>query len=485
MTYSLYCAHNIKYNDMMKKTLLFTLMIIGSAFLSKAQFHQHFTNSTMRLDYSHVGNSEEEHFAFDQMVNDGEWAGSKTILIDELNLGKYYFEIKDIETEAVLYSRGYSSIYGEWEATPEAQKQWGSFHESIRFPWPKKEVNLIISKRNIHNGFDPVWSYKVDPNHHRAFSKAVTNHYKSFDVVVNGDPEKQVDIVVLGEGYAKEDMAKFRKDAKRFAEVLLSTEPYASFKDQFSIRAVETPSPDSGINHPHQDIHTRSALSVTYGAFNSERYALGYDNKTIRDAAASVPYEFTAILMNDSIYGGGGIYNLYITAAVDNAFQEYLFVHEFGHHFADLADEYYTSSTAYEMDGQHLEPWELNVTANTNPETIKWKDIVTPNTPIPTPWDKAKYDEHSIAVQKKRVEMRKAKVDEKVMEDFFIKKRDWDDELLASMKYSGHVGAFEGAQYKSKGLYRSAANCIMFTRHDHFCPACQRAIKLIIEQNTK
>ncbi len=469
----------------MHRKYLLSLLVLLSSIMASAQYEQYFTNATMRLDYNHVGTANEEHFAFDQMVNDGDWPGSKTVLIDELRLGKYFFEVKEPETDKVLYSRGYSSIYGEWETTPEATDNWGSFHESVRFPWPKGEVDVTIYKRNRLNGFDPVWTYRVNPKHHRAFTAPVEQHYNTIDLVVNGAPEKQVDIVVLGEGYAKEDMDKFHQDAQRFADVLLSTEPFASFKEKFSIRAVETPAPHSGVNHPHQDIHTRSALSVTYGAFDSERYALGYDNKTIRDASAAVPYEFTAILMNDSIYGGGGIYNLYITAAVNNAFQEYLFVHEFGHHFADLADEYYTSATAYEMDAEHLEPWELNVTANPDPETIKWKDIVTPGTPIPTPWDKKKYDKHSIEVQKKRVEMRKAKVPEKVMEDFFLDKKAWDDELLANMKYSGQVGAFEGAQYKATGMYRSAANCIMFTRYDHFCPACQRGIKLIIEQYTK
>jgi hypothetical protein len=439
----------------------------------------------MRLDYNHVGNSTEEHFAFDQMVNDGEWAGSKKNLIDQLKLGKYFFEIKDSKTNTIIYSRGFSSIYGEWETTPEAKKEWGSFHESVRFPWPKENAQLILYKRNFKNGFNKVWEYKINPNHHRSFKTPIKNHYKTTDIVVNGKPENQVDIVVLGEGYTKNEMDKFRKDAKKFAEVLLNNNAFSEFKDKFSIRAVETPSPDSGLNHPHQDIHTRSALSVTYGAFDSERYALGFDNKTIRNAASAVPYEYTAILMNDSIYGGGGIYNLYITAAVDNAFQEYLFVHEFGHHFADLADEYYTSSTAYEADAKQLEPWELNVTANADPKTIKWKDILSPNTPVPTPWDKKEYDKHSIATQKKRVEMRKAKTNEKIMEEFFIKKRDWDNNLLSNMEYSDKVGAFEGAQYKSKGLYRSAANCIMFTRHNMFCPACKRAIRLIIEQNTK
>lgn len=468
----------------MKKTFI-TVSFLLCILISNAQYSKYFTEYTMRFNYYHTGTAKQEHFAFDAMVNDNSWPGSKTILIDKIKLGKYFFDIKDHKSKKVLYSRGFSSIYGEWETTPDAEKNWGVFHESIRFPWPKEKVLLTIYKRDFKNKFIPVWTYTVNPNHHRSFKEPISNFYKTFDVVVNGKPEKQVDIVVLGEGYAQKDMPKFRKDAQRFAEVLLNHEPFKRNKKKFSIRAVETPSPQSGVNHPHQDIHTRSAIGVSYGAFNSQRYALSYDNKKIREAAASVPYEFTAILMNDSIYGGGGIYNLYITAAVNNAFQEYLFVHEFGHHFADLADEYYTSASAYEVNKNILEPWELNVTANPDPNTIKWKKILTKNIPIPTPWKKEKYDKHSIKVQKIRGEMRARKAPEKEMETFFLKKKTWDEKLLSNMKYSGKVGAFEGAQYRAKGVYRSSSNCIMFTRHNHFCPACQWAIQLIIDQYTK
>ena len=220
----------------MKKNYLLLFVMIVLCVTAEAQYNNYFTSATMRLDYNHVGNADEEHFAFDQMVNDGPWAGSKSVLIDELRLGKYFFEIKDIETKQVLYSRGYSSIYGEWETTPDAKSNWGSFHESVRFPWPKNKVELVLYKRNIKNGFDPVWSYVVNPKHHRSFIAPVEKHYNTFDVHVNGSPEKQVDIVVLGEGYAKEDMAQFRKDAERFAEVLLNTEPFAKHKDKFSIR---------------------------------------------------------------------------------------------------------------------------------------------------------------------------------------------------------------------------------------------------------
>ena len=469
------------------RSLLFSLVavLLLNQGCTASNFEKYFEDKTMRLDYFHTGNADEEHFAFDAMINDGIWPGSKVQLLDDLKLGKYFFEVIEKETQTVIYSRGYSSIYGEWETTGEAKKQWGVLHESVRFPWPKVDVKVVIYKRNILNSFDPVWEYEIDTKHHRAFTRSIDNFYNVHPVVENGDPATQVDIVVLGEGYTKEEMDKFRKDADRFAEVLLNAEPFASSKDKFSIRAVETPAPHSGVNHPHQDIETRSALSVTYGAFDSQRYALGYDNRTIRDASAAVPYDFTVILMNDSIYGGGGIYNLYITAAVDNAFQEYLYVHEFGHHFADLADEYYTSSTAYDMNEGLLEPWELNVTANPDPNTIKWKDILSEGTPVPTPWDKEKYDEHSIAFQEERAKLRAEKAPESVMEKFFIEKREWDDKLLAEMEYSGKVGAFEGARYEATGMYRSAANCIMFTRHDKFCPACQRAVTLVIDQYTK
>lgn len=448
-------------------------------------FDQKFQDKTMRFDYFHTGTATEEHFSFDQIVCDGQWAGSQTQLIDELRLGKYFFELQDAKTGEVLYSRGFASIYGEWETTPEAKENWGVYHESLRFPWPKVAAKIVVFKRDAQHQFQPIWESPVKTDSWRTIPDDKTNLYNTVSLVDNGDPHKKVDIVVLSEGYTKEEMGKFRKDAAKFAETLLNHEPFKSRKNDFNIRAVEVPSPDNGVTHPHQDLHKRSALSVRYGAFNSQRYALGFDNKTIRDAAAHVPYEYTAILMNDSIYGGGGIYNLYITAAVDNAFQEYLFVHEFGHHFADLADEYYTSATAYEMGTTVVEPWELNVTANADPATIKWKELVTTDAPIPTPWNKEEFDKHSIAVQKKRQEMRAAKAKESEMEALFIKQREWEENFLTNIPNAEVVGAFEGAQYHSKGIYRSAPNCIMFTRTNHFCPACQRAINLVIDQYTR
>ena len=462
---------------------IFWLITLPS--FADVSFDEYFKDRTMRFDYFHTGNATEEHFAVERMVNDGIWAGSKTQLGDELKLGKYFFEIKDPSSGNVLYSRGFSSIYGEWETTPEAKEEWGVFHESMRFPWPRHTVDLVLYKRNESQEFTKIWEYQVDPQYRKVNKAKLNNSYTVYEALVNGDPHEKVDIVVLSEGYTSDEMDKFREDVDNFKEALLSTEPFASRKEDFNIRGVEVPAPNSGLNHPQQDIYNRSALSVTYGAFGSQRYALGYDNKKIRDAASTVPYEFTAILMNDSIYGGGGIYNLYITAAADNAFHDYLFVHEFGHHFASLADEYYTSATAYEMGSDIVEPFEFNVTTYTDKEKIKWGDMIDEDTPLPTPWGKKEFDEHSIKIQEKRQEMRDAKASEKKMEKLFMDQRDWEENYLNSIKYAGEVGAYEGAMYHAKGIYRSEPNCMMFTRTDYFCAACKRGINLVIDQYAK
>ena len=475
---------------MKRLNFIFALIVILSFCTENtyadAAFSNYFKDNTMRFDYFHTGTANEEHFAIDQMVNDGIWAGSKTHLIDHLRLGKYFFEIQNPQTEEVLYSQGFCSVYGEWETTPEAKENWGVYHESMRFPWPIQKVKLVLYKRNDTSQiFEPIWNYTIDPEYRKVNPSIIKNNYKVYPIVENGDSHNKVDIVVLSEGYTKNEMEKFHKDAENYARTLLNTEPFKSRKNDFNIRAVEVPSPNSGLNHPQQDIYNRSALSVSYGAFGSQRYALGYDNKKIRDAASAVPYEFTAILMNDSIYGGGGIYKLYITAAADNAFNEYLFVHEFGHHFAALADEYYTSATAYEMGSNLVEPYELNVTTYTDKDKVKWGKLISEDISLPTPWGKAEFDKHSIAVQKERTKLRDSKASENIMEKLFMDQREWEESYLGKIKYANKVGLYEGAMYHAKGMYRSEPNCIMYSRTNHFCFACQRAINLVIDHYTK
>ncbi len=216
-------------------------------------------------------------------------------------------------------------------------------------------------------------------------------------------------------------MEKFRKDAARLAGYLMNAEPFKSHSNDFNIRAIETPAETSGVNKPHHGIFKRTPLTVHYSSFDSERYALSYDNRTIRDVASEVPYDLMVIMVNERTYGGGGIYNLYTTVAADNKFSEYIMIHEMGHHMAALADEYYTSSVSYEVPEVKVEPWETNITALFDKNNLKWKDLVEPGTPLPTPWNKEEFDKFGYSIQKERDSLRAAMVPETVMEDLFTR----------------------------------------------------------------
>lgn len=451
------------------------------------EFSSFFTDNTMRLDYFHSGTASEEHFALDRIVSDGVWSGSKKNLIDELKLGLYYFQVIDKETSVLLYSRGFASIFGEWQTIPEASEKWGTFNESIRFPWPLKQVRVILQKRDSLNQFKTIWTADVDPDPlNRQVNPATLAHTNKVDIITeNGPAENKVDIVILGDGYTGSEMDKFRKDAVRLSGYLMNKEPFLSRKNDFNIRAVETPSETTGVSKPHHNVFKRTPLSVHYSSFDSERYALSYDNRTIRDIASQVPYDLMVIMINERTYGGGGIYNLYTTVSVDNKFAEYIMIHEMGHHMGALADEYYTSSVSYEMPEITTEPWETNITAFLDKNNLKWNDLVEVGTPIPTPWNKEEFDNFGYSIQKERDSLRAAMVPEEVMEDLFTRQMNRENEFFEKEQYNGKAGAFEGAGYMAKGLYRPEIDCIMYTRHLQFCKVCRRSLVDVIDQYTK
>jgi len=217
-------------------------------------------------------------------------------------------------------------------------------------------------------------------------------------------------------------------------------------------------------------------LRAAYDAFGSERYVLTFDNKRLREIAAAAPYEFIEIVVNDRKYGGGGIFNLYATVAADNSFTPYIFVHEFGHHFAGLADEYYTSDVAYQSSTERLEPWEPNVTADAR--ASKWKDLIAPGTPLPTPWPKEAFEKSQREVQARRRKIRAGQRPEEEMEALFREEQRLETALLGGDR---SVGAYEGAMYEARGYYRPQRDCIMFTRDEvGFCAVCRRAIERVI-----
>jgi hypothetical protein len=466
-------------------TVFFMINLKGQM-VQTLNYKEFFENKTMRIDYFHSGTATEEHFAIDRILNDGPWSGSKTQLADKLNLGLYFFEIQDLISSQLLYSRGFASVFGEWQTIDEAKNSWGTFHESVRFPMPLKPVKLIMKKRDNKNSFVTIWETTIDPASRIVNPAENFMKYNVFTYSENGSPSDKVDIVILGDGYTKEELDKFHLDVTKMTDELFAVEPFKSRKKDFNVRAVDTPSEVSGVNKPHPGVFKRTPLSVSYGAFDSERYALAYDNRTIRDVAATVPYEFMFILINEETYGGGGIYQLYSTVAVNNKFSNYIFVHEFGHHFAALADEYYTSDVSYESAPITIEPWETNITALLDKENLKWKNLVEKDTPIPTPWDKEKHDNYSFEIQKERKALRAKNAPESEMEALLEKERKELTSLLDNMEYSGKVGAFEGGGYMQYGLYRPYADCIMFTRNrQQFCPVCRDAISKVIDMYVK
>lgn len=473
----------MKYICVLLLTLILALRI-SSQNSSDVNFEKYFSDNTMRIDYFHSGTSSEEHFSLDRIINDGLWAGSRTILIDALNRGLYFFKVTDTLTGQLIYSRGFASIFGEWQSTGEPD--WATFHESIRFPWPLNPVKIVIEKRDAKNIFVPIFSFNVDPKSRVVNPAILKNNYKIYNYLVNGNAKDHVDIVVLGDGYTAKEMKKFRKDVSRLTDELFKVEPFTSRKMDFNVRAVETPSATSGVNKPHPGVYNRTSLSLSYGAFDSERYVLAFDNRTIRDVAASVPYDYMFILVNERTYGGGGIFNLYSTVATDNKFSDYIFVHEFGHTFGALADEYYTSDVAYQTPQITVEPWEPNVTALFNPDQLKWKELVKEITPLPTPWGKAEFDSFSYDIQKKRRAMRAANVSESEMEALFEHEKKTTLEMFNKNKYKDSTGAFEGGNYMQFGIYRSALDCIMFTRNkQQFCPACTKALSEVIDMYSR
>jgi hypothetical protein len=441
--------------------------------------------ATMRVDYFHTGGPDgREIVSLDRIGNDGRWPGSRTELVDRSDLGKYLFEVRAQTGGEVLYSRGFASIYGEWETTPEAKKISRTFHESLRFPWPSRPVRVSLSKRQADNRFAEIWSTDVDPASRFVNRAAPAGQPgRVWTVFEHGPPETKVDLLVLGDGYTRAELPKFHADVTRLLEALFAEEPFKSRRRDFNVRAIDLPAAQSGVNRPNAGVFRRTPLSAEYNIFDSERYVLTLDNRTLRDVAAAAPYEFVEILVNERTYGGGGIFNDHATSSVDSEFSPYVFVHEFGHHFAALADEYYTSDVAYETGAPaKVEPWEPNVTALVDPGGLKWRDLVTPGTPLPTPWDKEAFEKHSRETQERRREIRKRNAPEAEMNALFREQRDWEERLLKGMKFSGAVGAFEGASYEPRGLYRPQADCIMFSRDRvGFCRVCQRAIGRVID----
>ncbi len=462
---------------------MIAVLLAASALMATAAPAPAAAPRTLRVDYYHSGDATQEHFSLDRIVLEpGAWPGNPARPVDDTNLGKYLFEVLDRQTNRVLYSRGFASVFGEWATTGEAREMWRTFHESLRFPAPAAPVQVVLKTRDAKNAFREIWSLLVDPADPFIDPSVPASPGPLLEIERHGPSAEKVDFLILGDGYTAAERGKFEKDARRLAEILFATSPFKERRSDFNVWGLSPPALESGISRPSTGIHRRSPVGATYDAFGSERYVLSFENRSLRDVAAFAPYEFIEILTNSRTYGGGGIFGLYSTVAADSLWAPYLFIHEFGHHFAGLADEYYTSDVAYEPAADIVEPWEPNVTAHPDRDSLKWRNLVATDTPLPTPWSKEEFEKQSAAFQKRRREIRAQNRPEEEMDALFLEQRAADTKLLGSEKYAGKVGAFEGANYAAKGYYRPQVDCIMFARDEvPFCQVCQRAIERVID----
>jgi hypothetical protein len=443
---------------------------------------------TLRVDYYHTGNSHEEWFSLDRVVLEPlEWPGNLNKTIDESQMGNYRFEVRERASGKLVYSRGFNSVFGEWKTTEEALHGNRTFSESLRFPAPDAPVEVSLQERagsGVHEDrketWKEVWKKVVDPKDKFVDQSRPPSPGALLELQKMGDPATKVDLLVLGDGYRAAERGKFERDARRFMEALFSTPPFREHQKDFNVWGLCPAAEESGVSRPSSGIYRRSPVGASYDTFGTERYVLTTENRALRDSASFAPYEFIEILVNGQTYGGGGIFNQYATVAIDNLWAGYVGVHEFGHQFAGLADEYYTSDVAYLPPATKTEPWEPNVTALLDPANLKWKDMVAAGTPVPTPWNQEEFDRFEREIQRQRKELRAAGKPEAEIDELFRKEREKEDAMLGSEKYGGKVGAFEGANYEAKGYYRSEVDCIMFTRHRSFCAVCRRAIERVI-----
>ncbi|MDT3697649.1 MAG: M64 family metallopeptidase [Ignavibacterium sp.] len=417
------------------KNFLVVVLLFTNIIFPQINFDQYFESKSLRLDYFHTGNSTEDNYSFDELIEEPFWAGSKINLIDKFDYGKYKFFVKDYQTGQIIYSRTYSTLFSEWQTTDEAKQTVRTFSETIVFPYPKKSVVVEFYSRDRKNLLNKKFEYIVDPNNYFIKTERVFS-FNTFEVYNSANPDKAVDIVLIPEGYTSDEMVKFRKDCERFAGYLFNASPYKENKDKFNIRGIEAPSKQSGTDIPPENIWKNTIVNSQFYMFDLDRYLMTKDNKSLRDIASNVPYDQIFILVNSDIYGGGSIYNHYSVCISDNKFSEYIFTHEFGHGFAGLGDEYYTSDVAYnEFYPLDVEPLEPNLTTLVNFES-KWKDMLNEDTPVPTPQIK---------------------------------------------EYQNEVGVYEGGGYAAEGIYRPMQDCSMKSISvNNFCPVCKRAIGWMI-----
>lgn len=420
----------------MKLKILLFILIMPFISIAQVDFHKYFKDKSFRFDFLLGGNSKEVNVYPQQMKQEPYWAGPKQQLIDPFNYGSYRFRIVDTKSDSLIFSKGFSTLFQEWQTTAEAKNTDRTFYQAAIFPFPKRNFRIEIDARQWDGDFKTIYASVIDPKNYFILDEKPIP-FKTEIIVENGDPSNKVDLVILAEGYTTSEMEKFIADARRVTNYLFEEEPFKSEKENFNVKAVLTPSVESGTDIPGENIYKNTFFNSTFYTFDLSRYLTTSDMKTIYDAAAVVPSDHIYILVNSERYGGGGFYNFLTVCTSDNRLTKEVFVHEFGHGFTGLGDEYYTSDVAYEdFYNLEIEPWEPNLTTLVDFDS-KWKSMVGSSVEVPTP----------------RIS-----------------------------KYNQTVGAYEGGGYLNKGIFSPYIDCRMKSNEaGEFCPVCKEAIQKTIK----
>ena len=471
----------------MNKTYLTLILAFLWAMNTHAQrFDDFFEDATLRIDYIFAGNVNEQHIYLQELKRQERWAGRKSRLAEKFLNGNGQLTMKDHASGQVIYVNTFSTLFQEWLQYDEAKKVDKAFETSYNVPFPKQPVDVTITLTNNHQAVVTEMTHTVDPKDiliRRISDNGIPFHYvwkgqkdnqpqtteqeprsgKGRNYIASEyDPFKGVnitdciDLAILAEGYTEAQMGKFYHDCQRAADALFEREPFKSLKSRFNIVAVAAPSLEAGPTVPHNGVWHTTPAGSHYDTFYSDRYLMSQDMHRIYDLLSGVPFEHIMVLVNSDTYGGGGIYNQVTFSTSDHPTFKEVFVHEFGHSYGGLADEYAYDDMDSEWYPADTEPWEPNITTLKG-FNAKWSDMMPKKQPIPTPLDPRVPNFRQVN-----------KNDPKAME--------------ALNKATQVVGVFEGAGYQSKGCYRPAQECRMkINEVQDFCPVCTRAIQRITD----
>ena len=417
------------------RTLAIILMCIVAKAATAQIFDDYFEDKTLRIDYIFSGNSSSQAISLDQLNQSPRWYGKRSNLSEVPVEGNGAIIVREHSKENIIYKNSFSTLFQEWQTTDEAKTTIKAFENVFLVPMPKDTVDITVELRNNRREVVASMTHVVNPKD--ILIRHIGEHKTPYETMLQAaDTTRCINIAFVAEGYTREEMPIYIEDVKKSIDALFSHEPFKSRKEVFNIIAVEPASEERGTSVPRKSIWKRTALGSHFDTFYTERYLTTLHLKRLHDVLAGLPYEHIIVLVNTEVYGGGGILNSYNLSAAHHAKTLPVVVHEFGHSFAGLADEYAYDNEPIPMYPADIEPWEPNITTLKDFHG-KWEQMISKKTPVPTPADK---------------------------------------------KYADAVGVYEGAGYSLNGVYRPMQDCRMRTNENPtFCPVCQKAINNLID----